>query len=247
MTKTLAILAVTGCLFSVNAQNSETPGSQTFTGLLMDATCAPVTSTIGPSAPRAVEEGAGKEADRRSAALAGGPAQASATGTTGAASSTAAPSIRREGEARRDTDVAPDRNMRRETEAAVRGTPTAGPSWASATGTTGAAVGTAPPQTSQVRRADSRSRSDQAAETDTVAEKYAACRPKSGTTSFALHASGKLYVLDSASNEMVRKQMRNEAFSASMSNGRDGYRWMTVTVIGTPGDGNMLKVESVRK
>jgi len=243
MTKKLAVLLFTVGLLSASGQSSET--SKTITGLLMDASCAPIASTRS-SAPNPATE-----TEHRSAALSGGPAHASATGTTGAASNTAAPSPRAGAEDRRDTEVVPDRNTRRETEAAVRGNPTAGPSYSSATGTTGAAVDTTPPQTSHVQGSATRGRSEPPSgaltAAETVAEKYAACRPDEKTTHFAIHASGELYILDNDSNDMVRKQMRNEAFRASMSNGRDGSRWMTVTVLGTTGPGNNLKVESVRK
>jgi len=140
--------------------------------------------------------------------------------------------------------------MRRETEASTRGVPTAGPSWSSATGTTGAAVDAVPPQPGRVEQARTQRNSanrTESSESETVAEKYAACKATDETRSFAIHANGKLYILDDESNEMVRKQMRNEAFRASMSNGRDGSRWMTVTLMGTPGAGNSLHLESVRK
>jgi len=153
--------------------------------------------------------------------------------------------------------------MPRATEDASVGTATAGPSQASATGTTGAATSTVPPQASHNKQAGAASASATSAGTGerarseteteslnaetTVREKYAGCVPKPSSTVFAIHANGTLYTLDQASNEMVSQQMRNEAFSANMSNGRDGTRWMTVTVLGTPGADNLLTIRSVRK
>jgi len=248
MTKTFAALVLALPLAA------QSPGTtpQAITGLLMDATCPAIRSSDGGDATKETSgdraSGRSSSSANRTSPVTDGPSHASATGTTGAASNVAVPSGGG-GAARRDTELQPDRNMRRETEAATRGAATAGPSWASATGTTGAAVGATPPQAMSRSEAGSasRSRDGAAGTTESVASKYDACRPGAETTEFAIHATGKLYVLDQTSNEMVRNQMRNEAFRASMSNGRDGSRWMTVTVLGTPGPGDSLKVESVRK
>jgi hypothetical protein len=80
----------------------------------------------------------------------------------------------------------------------------------------------------------------------TVREKYSQCVVTPSTTSFAIHTDGQLYVLDQASNDMVRQQMSNEAFRASMSDGGSGPKFMTVTVVGTP-SGDRLSITSVRK
>jgi hypothetical protein len=79
-----------------------------------------------------------------------------------------------------------------------------------------------------------------------VREKYRDCVARSTTTGFAIHANGQLYVLDPAGNEMVRQQMRNEAFRASMTDSAGSPQWITVTVAGTPG-GDTLSVTSVRR
>ena len=230
MKKTISVLILTaGSMFA----------AETITGLLMDATCSAITSR--PKAGTNTTSAANKPAP-----VTAGPADASATGTTGAASNDAAGT----GARRSKAAAEPDRSMRRETEASTRGVATAGPSWSSATGTTGAAVDAVPPQPGRVEQArtqrDSANRTE-SSESETVAEKYAACKANDATSAFAIHANGKLYILDDESNQMVRKQMRNEAFRASMSNGRDGSRWMTVTLMGTPGAGNSLHLESVRK
>ncbi|MBC7924919.1 MAG: hypothetical protein H7039_04610 [Bryobacteraceae bacterium] len=198
-----------------------------------------------------------------------GPANASATGTTGAA--VAPPSATVSGTA--------DAPMSRLTESGRRSA-ISGPSHASALGTTGAAAdmtpsqvrtpsqaGT-PPQSGNLQSMDTvqgpgassgtgdrarRSARDVAAaesvsgDAETVREKYQACQVTASTTSFALHAEGALYVLDRASNQMVQEQMRNEAFRASMSDKKDASRWMTVTVQGTPTSENVLTIRSVRK
>ena len=232
MKKTISVFVLTaGSMFA----------AQTITGLLMDATCSTITSAPTPKAGTDSTSASNKPTPATA-----GPSDASATGTTGAASNDAAGT----GTRHRNAPAEPDRSMRRETEASTRGVATAGPSSSSATGTTGAAVETVPPQPGRVGPArtprDTANRIENS-DTQTVAEKYATCKANDGTTAFALHANGTLYVLDDESNEMVRKQMRNEAFRASMSNGRDGSRWMTVTVMGTPGTGNALHLESVRK
>jgi hypothetical protein len=54
-------------------------------------------------------------------------------------------------------------------------------------------------------------------------------------------------VLDQASNEMVRQQMRNEAFRGAMTDRTGEPHWITVTVVGTPGENNALSITSVRK
>lgn len=82
----------------------------------------------------------------------------------------------------------------------------------------------------------------------TVGERYARCKPTARTTSFAIHAEGKLHVLDQEGNDMVRQQMGNEAFRAAMAKARQGSGFMTVTVVGTPGEGDApLKITSIRK
>ncbi len=187
-----------------------------------------------------------------------GPDRASAQGTTGAATNTAPAAG-----ARTDAD---DRMPRATDGSSTRAT--AGPSHASATGTTGAATETATPTQSgtvqslatagtgtsgtqsPVSTTGERARtiggtSDESS--SRVRDKYRDCMVKPSTTSFAIHADGKLYVLDRASNEMVQEQMRNEAFRASMVNQRDGSQWMTVTVQGTPTSDNTLTIRSVRK
>ena len=80
----------------------------------------------------------------------------------------------------------------------------------------------------------------------TVREKYRDCVARSTTTNFALHANGQLYMLDPASSEMVRRQMQNEAFRASMTDSAGSPQWITVTVNGTA-SGDTLSVSSVRR
>jgi len=256
---------------------SQAPEGRSITGILMDASCqaivdrsksAAARDSVSSSAAsptnvrdsRSISPAAQSTATSASAyGTTGGPSNSSATGTTGAASTIASTGAA----SQRSPSTTTEREMPRVTESASVGTATAGPSHASATGTTGAATGTVPPQSSyntQSGRASTTSTSAGVGERarsetgtaslnadTTVREKYAACVPKPSSTVFAIHANGTLYTLDQASNEMVGQQMRNEAFSANMSNGRDGTRWMTVTVLGTPGADNMLSIRSVRK
>jgi hypothetical protein len=63
---------------------------------------------------------------------------------------------------------------------------------------------------------------------------------------FAIHADGQLYVLDQAGNDMVRRQMSNEAFRAGMADASGQPKFMTVTVLGTP-SGDRLSITSVRE
>jgi len=254
--KTLSVLVLTGSLLPLVAQSSETGSAETITGLLMDASCRAIAS--GRSGNNSAGENAaarqgGEGVRTRTDAL--GPSHASATGTTGAASNTASPSgsvSPGTGQARRDTEVIPDRSMRRETEASTKGAATAGPSWSSATGTTGAAVDSVPPQATNVPNArrstgGNANSSPLSSQTETVGDKYSECRPTADSTAFAIHAGGTVFILDKSSNEMVQNQMRNEAFRASMSDRRDASRWMTVTVMGRRGAGDTLHVQSVRK
>jgi hypothetical protein len=80
----------------------------------------------------------------------------------------------------------------------------------------------------------------------TVREKYKDCVARATTTHFALHANGRLYTLDQASNEMIRQQMQNEAFRASMTDASGSPKWISVTVTGTP-SGDTLSISSVRR
>jgi hypothetical protein len=80
----------------------------------------------------------------------------------------------------------------------------------------------------------------------TVREKYRDCIARSTTTDFALHANGQLYLLDAASNAMIRQQMQNEAFRASMTDAGGSPKWISVTVTGTP-TGDTLSIGSVRR
>jgi hypothetical protein len=81
----------------------------------------------------------------------------------------------------------------------------------------------------------------------TVREKYAECKVTPSSTVFALHAEGELYILDQASNAIVRRQMRNEAFQAGMVDESGEPRWMTVTVQGFAAADGSLSIRSVRK
>lgn len=212
----------------LDTRESDWGSGQPITGLLMDASCKTIASTrpapgptVDPSTGRVNQSG-----------MTGSNAQ-SMPGETG--------------------------KTKTETEARSSAA-TAGPSQASATGTTGASVGTVPPQSGNVQNtkpvqgpgaADSSSASDtgvraRTADPSTVREAYKDCLVKPETAAFAIHTDGKVYVLDTAGNEMVAEQMRNEAFRASMSDPAGKTKWMTVTVVGTT-SGDTLTIRSVRK
>ena len=79
-------------------------------------------------------------------------------------------------------------------------------------------------------------------------DKYENCKATSTTDSFAIHTDGKLFLLDEGGNEVVRQQVRNEAFRANMVNPDGAPRWLTVTVEGrVNGEGDRLTIVSLRR
>jgi hypothetical protein len=91
-----------------------------------------------------------------------------------------------------------------------------------------------------VKRTSTRSRS-----ADT-GDKFENCKATSNTSDFAIHTDGKLFVLDEGGNEVVRQQVRNESFRASMVDDSGAPRWLTVTVEGRPA-GERLTIVSLRR
>jgi hypothetical protein len=91
-----------------------------------------------------------------------------------------------------------------------------------------------------VKRTSTRSRS-----ADT-GDKFENCKATANTTDFAIHTDGKLFVLDEGGNEVVRQQVRNESFRASMVDDTGAPRWLTVTVEGRP-TGERLTIVSLRR
>jgi hypothetical protein len=91
-----------------------------------------------------------------------------------------------------------------------------------------------------VRRTSTRSRS-----IDTT-DKFENCKATAGTSEFAIHTDGKLFLLDEGGNEVVRSQVRNESFRASMVDDSGAPRWLTVTVEGRPA-GQRLNIISMRR
>jgi len=224
-----------------------TTSGGTRTGVLMDASCSAIASRqTGSSTLKTYSAGGGT-------GTTSGPNSASAIGTTGAAI-----------EAPRATPSAVDQNgqQRSISQQGTAGTvagmnhtgttaapgATSGASSASAQGTTGAATtgATGAPAAGFGQGNGERSRSADAAMDNTVRERYRDCMARSTTTAFAIHSNGQLYVLDQASNDLVRQQMSGEAFRASMSDRSGDPKWLTVTVNGTA-SGDRLTVTSVRR
>jgi hypothetical protein len=204
---------------------SGSSSGQTMVGVLMDASC----STITPGSARPPGE--------QSTGATSGATSASAQGTTGSAPASTG-TTGRAGSDDRGTSASGERR--------VRGTgATSGANSASALGTTGAAV-TSEPGSAHFSDIPRLSESERRELITTVREKYRDCAARATSTAFALHANGKLYRLDPASNEMVRQQMRNEAFLASMTDRAGSPQFITVTVTGTP-KGDALSVSSVRR
>lgn len=77
-------------------------------------------------------------------------------------------------------------------------------------------------------------------------DKYEACKVTAETTDFALHTDGRLHVLDEQGNEVVRQQIRNESFRASLADESGAARWVTVMVEARTA-GDKLTVTSLRR
>lgn len=292
MKKFVSSLILCGVISAAEAQTTPQSSGQTMTGILMDASCAAISSnrtttgstvrTYSPGTQAASSNDAVMNSTTSTSAVThsgrSSPTEgmrnnsASAQGTTGTADTTGSTAGRAATDrnatsatSQSTTEGARAADERRRTGSTTSSTETvtasssvtatspssvddrsasagatSGANSASALGTTGAAPDSA------TAVAGDRNRSADSGIT-TVREKYAQCVPSATTTSFALHANGQLYVLDQASNDIVRQQMSGEAFRGAMSNASGQPQWMTVTVSGTPGTGNNLTITSIRK
>jgi len=77
-------------------------------------------------------------------------------------------------------------------------------------------------------------------------DRYETCKATAATTDFAIHTDGQLLVLDEEGNQVVRHQMRNDSFRASMSDESGAPRWLTVMVEGRKA-GDRLTITSLRR
>ena len=77
-------------------------------------------------------------------------------------------------------------------------------------------------------------------------DKYESCKATAETTDFALHTDGRLHVLDETGNEVVRQQIRNDSFRASLADEAGTARWVTVMVEARPA-GEKLTISSLRR
>jgi hypothetical protein len=91
-------------------------------------------------------------------------------------------------------------------------------------------------------RSSERGASERAASESEIPERYRNCKVKASTTSFALYANGRVYMLDRVSNQMMQEHMtKSKRPDASSS------RWMTRTLVGTPTSDDVLTLRSIRK
>jgi hypothetical protein len=75
---------------------------------------------------------------------------------------------------------------------------------------------------------------------------YDSCKATAATTDFAIHTDGQLLLLDEEGNELVRQQMRNDSFRASLADESGAPRWLTVMVEGRK-TGDRLTITSLRR
>lgn len=94
-------------------------------------------------------------------------------------------------------------------------------------------------------KAGTRSRAVTSKSTDD-GDRYDTCKATASTTDFAIHTDGQLLVLDEEGNDLVRQQMRNDSFRASMSDESGAPRWLTVMVEGRK-TGERLTITSLRR
>jgi hypothetical protein len=79
----------------------------------------------------------------------------------------------------------------------------------------------------------------------TIQERYRGCHVTPSTMAFAIHSNGKLYVMDDASNAMVRQRLTDDVSLRIAGTDPIGTpKWMSVTVTGTP-QGEQLHVTSI--
>jgi hypothetical protein len=79
---------------------------------------------------------------------------------------------------------------------------------------------------------------------DSVPDKYRDCRVKSSTTSFAIYANGRIYMLDRVSNQMMQEHMLKAGPAARHTKSSE---WITRTVVGTATSDDVLTLRSIRK
>jgi hypothetical protein len=85
-----------------------------------------------------------------------------------------------------------------------------------------------------------------AAKTSDSGDRYDNCKARASTTEFAIHTDGQLFLLDEDGNQVVRQQMRNDSFRASLSDDSGAPRWLTVMVEARK-NGDRLTITSLRR
>jgi hypothetical protein len=77
-----------------------------------------------------------------------------------------------------------------------------------------------------------------------IPERYRDCKVKSSTTSFAIYANNRMYMLDRVSNQMMQEQMLKEKTQLPSAG---SSAWINRTVVGTATSDDVLTLRSVRK
>ena len=259
-TLTLAALAAS---FAWAQQPAGTPASgaapasgHSHSGILMDASCAAITSASSASsytAPGTTPTAATTPRTPTDTATAAGTATPSPTtgvtqagtthsgthaGTTDALGQTRVTDRANQTQMPRTTAQAAERNdpatgiAGRGTGAGTSTAPQAGQPNIDATGpqSTVASSGTTPGAVAE----GSRARTEMVP--TTVREKYKDCKVTANTTRFAIYSNGKITMLDDASNTMVRDKLAGNTRVA-------GSEWMSVTMGGSI-EGDRLKVST---
>lgn len=226
------------------ADLNNTPGMQTFTGVLLDASCDALLSATGGST-----EMSGNAAAVRSDP--GGGARTGDTGSGGSAGNPNAVTPETSGEAARRATGGPSQAGSR-----PGGAGPGDPDRASAAaGTTGAGSGkTESGPTSGTLGAGDRGMGE--AHTGAMMPKeYSRCAATQSSSGYAVFANGRVLRLDSGSNAMVREQLRSDLRGGSADRARNPQRGaegaadaapLHVQVTGSVSNGQ-IKASSVRK
>ena len=227
---------------SGQTQASAGVGQNSWSGVLMDATCAAVTSGAGSGS--GVTSYSGSQSGSATASTGATGTRPTGEGTTSTASAGQTSQGARDQGASSTTSTSSPTTTGTGTTAAAGTTGQSGQA-----GHSGAASG----DTSGQR---SRSSADSAS-FSTVREKYRDCMVKPTTTSFAIHSDGRVILLDEASNQTLRQKVAAGEFKPSGTGGTaatpgstagsaGSNDWMSVTVNGSM-QGDRLSVSSVSR
>lgn len=204
---------LTAFLLGAGVLSAQNGGQHTVTGVLLDAGCPALASSQSPVAESGMPR-----------TTTAGPAHASATGTTGAATETAVTTRAADRVAATESNEVTHAGRQTST-SGLNNQPgvgsTSGATAASAVGTTGAAAQTTPGERHRIAEP----------------ERYADCGVGATTSSYAILSSdGRVYRLDDKAHSRIRKM-----------GGREGFSGRTdVQAVGTL-QGDRLTVKSVQR